>query len=118
MNLIQIKITKDERIVSYIKLIREYDKSMSISQIKQKIELNDFVVEYDTHDFDVVEEISGIDKKREFRELIRKLQNAGAETTIFNNGRIISLDFLDNYLNTLDEIKKEVENDIDREVDE
>ena len=53
---------------------------------------------------------------RAFRELIRKLQRAGAETTIYYNGRIISLEFLDNWLNSMDEIKKEVENDIDREV--
>ena len=31
MDLMQIKIAKDEQIVSYIKLIREYDKSMSMS---------------------------------------------------------------------------------------
>lgn len=37
----------------------------------------------------VVDEINGIDKKREFRELIRKLQRAGAETTIYYNGQII-----------------------------
>ena len=96
MDLMQIKIAKDEQIVSYIKLIREYDKSMSMSHIKQKIESND--------------------KNRAFRELIRKLQRAGAETTIYYNGRIISLEFLDNWLNSMDEIKKEVENDIDREV--
>ena len=105
MDLMQIKIAKDEQIVSYIKLIREYDKSMSMSHIKQKIESND-----------VVDEINGIDKNRAFRELIRKLQRAGAETTIYYNGRIISLEFLDNWLNSMDEIKKEVENDIDREV--
>ena len=52
---------------------------MSMSQIKQKIESNDFVVKYDINDYDVVDEINGIDKKREFRELIRKLQKAGAE---------------------------------------
>ena len=109
MDLMQIKIAKDEQIVSYIKLIREYDKSMSMSHIKQKIESNDFVVTNDTNDYDVVDEINGIDKNR-------KLQRAGAETTIYYNGRIISLEFLDNWLNSMDEIKKEVENDIDREV--
>ena len=111
MDLMQIKIAKDEQIVSYIKLIREYD-----SHIKQKIESNDFVVTNDTNDYDVVDEINGIDKNRAFRELIRKLQRAGAETTIYYNGRIISLEFLDNWLNSMDEIKKEVENDIDREI--
>lgn len=116
MDLMQIKIKKDGQSVSYIKLIREHDKSMSMSQIKQKIESNDFVVKYDINDYDVVDEINGIDKKREFRELIRKLQRAGAETTIYYNGRIISLEFLDNWLNTIDEIEKEVENDMDREV--
>lgn len=116
MDLMQIKIAKDEQIVSYIKFIREYDKSMSMSHIKQKIESYDFVVTYDTNDYDVVEEINGIDKTRAFRELIGKLQRAGAEITIYYNGRIISLEFLDNWLNSMDEIKKEVENDIDREV--
>ena len=89
-----------------------------MNQIKQKIESNDFVVTYETNDYDVVDEINGIDKNREFRELISELQRAGAETTIYYNGRIISLEFLDNWLKTMDEIKKEVETDMDREVDE
>ena len=67
---------------------------MSMSHIKQKIESNDFVVTYDTNDYDVVEEINGIDKTRAFRELIGKLQRAGAEITIYYNGRIISLEII------------------------
>lgn len=118
MALMQIKIKKDEQMLTYIKLIREYDKSISMSQIKHRIESNDFVIKYDSHEYSFVDEINGIDKKTEFRELIRKLQKAGAEITIFYNGRIISLEFLDNRLNTMDEIKKEVEEDMDREADE
>ncbi len=44
MDLLEVKITKDAQCVSYIKLIRGYDKSMPMSQMKQKIESNEFVV--------------------------------------------------------------------------
>ena len=43
------------------------NKSMSMSHIKQKIESNDFVVTYDTTDYDVVIEINGIDKNKRLR---------------------------------------------------
>ena len=47
MDLVQIKIKKDDNTISYIKLIREFDKTIPISEIKRRIENNDFVYGFD-----------------------------------------------------------------------
>ncbi len=118
MAYIQVKIEKDNQIVKYIKSIREYDKSLSMSDIKEKIETNNFVIEYNSNEEDILDTLNGIDKKRVFRKLIQDLEEIGAKITIYKNNKIISLEFLDNWLNRLDEIKQDVEEDMDRESEE
>ena len=88
MAYIHLKIEKDNQMVKYIKIIREYDIS-------------------DT--------LNGVDRKRVFRKLIQDLEKIGANITIYKNNEIISLDFLDNWLNRLDEIEQDIEEDMDRE---
>lgn len=89
---------------------------MSIGTIKQRIEKNDFVMEFDLEYYDVVEDINEIDRKKLFRDMLGELCQAGAQISIFQNGEMISMEFLDNWLGTLDEISKEVERDIHREL--
>lgn len=38
MDLIQLKIKKDASVIKYVKIIREFDGSMSMGDIKRKIE--------------------------------------------------------------------------------
>lgn len=104
MDLIQLKIEKDSSAVKYIKIIREFDNSLSLGDIKRRIDENDFAVEFDLEDLDVLDELNDVDRKREFRGMIDSLINAGAKVTIFHNGDEESLEFLDNWLDTLDEI--------------
>ncbi len=68
-------------------------------------------------DFDVLDELNDIDRKRKFRNMINALGNAGAKITIYHNYEISSIEFLDNWLETLDEIDSLTEEDIDRETD-
>ncbi len=49
--------------------------------------------------------------------MINALGNAGAKITIYHNYEISSIEFLDNWLETLDEIDSLTEEDIDRETD-
>lgn len=109
MDLIQLKIKKDNSAVKYIKLIREFDSSLSMGDIKRRIDENDFAVEFDLEDLDVLDELNDIDKKREFRDMIEALNNAGAKVTIFHNNEEESLEFMDNWLDTLDEIDRETD---------
>lgn len=117
MDLVQLKIQKDNSIIKYIKIIREFDSSLSMGDIKRKIEENDFVVEFDLEDHNVLEELNDIDRKQVFREMIKALSKAGAEVSIYHNEELSSLEFLDNWLETLDEIDRQTENDDDKETD-
>lgn len=117
MDLIQLKIEKDNTPAKYIKIIREFDSSISISDIKQKIEKNDFVIGFDLEYYDVVEDINEIDRKKIFRHMIEKLCRAGAQITIYQNGELSSLELLDNRIKMIDEIRREVEEDMNREAE-
>ncbi len=115
MNLVQLKIQKDASLASTIKILREFDSSLTISEIRQKIENSDFAITFDLNHYDVVEELQGVDRKLLFRDMIRKLCKAGAQVSVYLNGETASLEQLDNRLNTMHEIAREVEEDIDRE---
>lgn len=47
MDLIQIKIKKDNNYIKYIKLIRAFDGSLSMDTIKKQMDNNGYVVEFD-----------------------------------------------------------------------
>lgn len=115
MDLIQLKIKKDDSLVKYIKIIRKFDSSLSISDIKQKIEKNDFVVGFDLEDYDVLEDLNEIDRRKIFRDMIDELYEAGAQISIYQNGELISIEYLDNWLESLEEISQQVESEPDRE---
>lgn len=118
MDLIQLNIKKDKNIIKYISIIRKFDSSLAMSTIKNRIENKEIVIEFALEYYDVLEELNCIDRKREFRHLISKLIKAGGEILIYHNGELISLELLDNWLETLEEIKRSTEFDIDRELGE
>lgn len=116
MDLVQLKIKDQKNINKYISQIRKFDSSLPINQIKHNIIHDNFVVTFDLHYFDVLEDLENIDKKVIFRNLITTLIDLGADVDIYHNGELTTLEFLDNWLNTINEIKREVELDIDREL--
>ena len=115
MDLVQLKIQKDSSMNKYIKIIRKFDSSLSVSAIKQRIEKNDYVIGFDLDYYDVLEDIQEIDKKRLFRDMIKTLFEAGAQISIYRNGELSSIELLDNWLETINEIKQQTEEFIDRE---
>lgn len=103
MDLISVKIKKDNSVTKYIQIIRKFDSSLSMGMIKQNIENYDYVVSFDLEEFDVLEDLNGIDRKQAFRKMIQQLCEAGAELEIYQDEEVISIEFLDNLLETLDE---------------
>jgi len=118
MDLVQLKIKDRKNISKYISQIRKFDNSLPINLIKHNIIYDNFVVAFDLHYFDVLEELENIDKKVIFRNLITSLLDLGAYVEIYRNGELTTLEFLDNWLSTINEIKLETERDIDRELGE
>lgn len=51
-----------------------------------------------------------------FRSLIGKLTEVGAEVSVYHNGELSSVELLDNWLGSLDEISRQIETDIEREL--
>ena len=115
MDIIQLKIEKDSSVASYIKIIRKFDDSLSIGTIKQRIDQGDFVVGFDLEYYDALEDINEIDRKKLFRQMIADLYHAGAKISRYQDAEEIPIDILDNWLESLDIISRQVENDIDRE---
>ena len=115
MDIIQLKIEKDNSVASYIKIIRKFDDSLSVGTMKQRIDNGDFVIGFDLEYYDALEDINEIDRKKLFRQMIEELCRAGAKISIYQDDERISIDTLDNRLETLDIIGQQVENDIDRE---
>lgn len=85
---------------------------MPIGTIKQRIDENDFVMGFDLEYYDVLEDINGIDRKKIFRDMLVELCQAGARVSIYQEGEMISMEILDNWLGTLEEISKQVEREL------
>lgn len=115
MDMVQLKIEKDSSIAKYIKIIRAFDSSLSMGDIKKRIEENDFAVGFDLEYYDVLEDLGDIDRKKLFRDMIDELYKAGAQVSVYQNEELITIDELDNWLESMDGISRQVEADIDRE---
>lgn len=115
MDLIQIIIKKDNNYIKYIKLLRDFDGSLSMDTIKKQMDNNGYVVEFDLESYDLLDEINEIEKKDVFRQLIEKLVHLGATITIFENDVPISIEILDNLLESMNETKRQIERHNDLE---
>ena len=115
MDIIQLKIEKDSSVASYIKIIRKFDDSLSVGTIKQRIDQGDFVIGFDLEYYDALEDINEIDRQKLFRQMIADLCQAGAKISIYQDDEEIPANILDNWLESLDIISRQVENDIARE---
>ncbi|MEE0061329.1 MAG: hypothetical protein UE295_10925 [Acutalibacteraceae bacterium] len=62
--------------------------------------------------------MNNVDRNRLFRKLISELTDKGAKLLIYNDDELITLQFLDNYMENYYKIEQEVQADIDNEVDE
>ncbi|WP_455719684.1 hypothetical protein [Agathobacter sp.] len=81
MNLIKVKIEKDDNTIKYIKIIREYDNTVSIGELKKKIDANDTVIGFDLDNRDWInmENMTEYKLHREFYSFIQTLIKNGAK---------------------------------------
>ncbi|KIL12670.1 MULTISPECIES: hypothetical protein [Bacillus] len=105
---IKMRIEKDDNQIKYISILRKLtDKS--ISEIKEAINKNDFILSYNLLD---------IDELKEMKKIISLLEKAGAKMHIYEDSREVSVEFLDNliesYLDTekyLEEVDEQINDD-------
>ncbi len=106
MDTIGLKIKTKYDIPSCIRILREY-VGLSIGEIKEKISSGDYVFECPYTDEEGIRMITNIHKK---------LMLACIETEVYEHGRLTTVTFLENLLNTYSEIDADVDNMIEREI--
>ena len=115
--MLQLKIKSDNNIAKYITTLRKYDNSLSIGEIKKRIENNAYVIEHDLYSWDICDDMNNVDRNQLFRKLISDLTNIGATLLIYDEDEEITVQQLDNRLETFYQIEQEVQADIDNEVE-
>ena len=116
MSVYALKIKVDGNVSKAISILRKFDQSLSISEIRKRMQCNDFVVEYDLLHWDITEEMAGIDRISKFESLIQSLEECGARVEIYKGNELVSKEFFGNSMQMLREIADEVDEDMDREV--
>ena len=103
MNTVQIKIQKDDKTITYVKIIHEFDKSIPISDIKKRIEQNQFVHEFDldARDWMYIENMTEYKWHKAYLKFLKKLEDAGAKLEIYLDGELESMQILKNWINTM-----------------
>ena len=111
----KLKIDDQGNMAKVISIIRKFDSSLSMGEIKKRITENDYVVQYDLTHWDITEDMEGIDRIASFENLVSMLQNVGVEVSVYNEDELLMTELFHNKMVTLREIRDEVEKDMDRE---
>ena len=115
MSVYAIKIRIEGNGSKVIPILRRFEPSLSIGEIRKRLQSDDFVVKYDLLHWDITEEMAGIDRISKFESLIQSLEEYGAQIEIYNGDELISKEFFENSMQMLREIADEVDEDMDRE---
>ena len=115
MSVYAIKIRIEGNGSKVIPILRRFEPSLSIGEIRKRMQSDDFVVKYDLLHWDVTEEMAGIDRISKFESLIQSLEEYGAQIEIYNGDELISKGFFEKSMQMLREIADEVDEDMDRE---
>ncbi len=88
MSKINLQIEKGTYEIKYISILRK-NTIKSISEIKELLNNNDFILSYN---------LLEIDELLEMKKIISLLLEAGAKVHIFEENREVSIEFLDNLI--------------------
>lgn len=105
-SIIGIKINKTNISAKCIMIIKKY-QDLSISEIKQKIEKNKYILTCDYIDDNGIKSVLG---------LYNKLNAEGVNCSLYDHNNPTTIEFLNNLLNSYEETRKQVEDDIENEV--
>ena len=115
MSVYAIKIRIEGNGSKVIPILRRFEPSLSIGEIRRRMQSDEFVVKYDLLHWDITEEMAGIDRISKFESLIQSLEEYGTQIEIYNGDELISKEFFEKSMQMLREIADEVDEDMDRE---
>lgn len=105
-SIIGIKINKTNIPAKCIMIIKKY-QDLSISEIKQKIEKNKYILTCDYIDDNGIKSVLG---------LYNELNAEEVNCSLYEHNNPTTIEFLNNLLNSYEETRKQVEEDIENEV--
>ena len=105
----KLKIKDADNLASIVSILRKFDSSFSIGEIKRRINNDEFLMEYDTFKYDFIESIEGVDRGEKLTALIGDLEKAGATVSIYDEDELITKDMFNNLLERYKEISEEVD---------
>ena len=117
MSVYKLKTGEVKNLRKVISLLRGFDRSLSIADIRERIAAGAYDIEYDLHHWDITEEIAGKDRIEILKDLIQALEDSGAGVSICEDDVRIGRACFENRMRSLEEMKREVEEDTDREAE-
>ncbi len=111
MSIVQIKIKKDDKAIAYIKIIREFDSSVPMGEIKKRIEQNDYVHEFDldARDWIYLENMTEYQWHQRYLVFLKELEAAGAKLEIYRDGKPETMKSLKDKIRFIKEIYDDCE---------
>lgn len=113
MDIVEIKITKCVGETDMIKLIRNFDKAVPLSEIKRRLSEKDSAVIFDFDAYDWLNElergVTAYDYERRILSFLDDLDRLDAAYDIIHNGETISRTLLENIIDRHEEIRIECE---------
>ena len=118
MEIVGIKLIKDDNYIKYIKPIKDINAMLSIGEIKKRILNSEYVIQFDLMG-DVNEQILlGADSytlNLNFINNLKNLESLGAKIEVYLNDELVNKEKLMNKIEFLREIEQQVEEDMERE---
>lgn len=106
-SIIGIKINEKNIPAKCIMIIRKY-QDIPMSEIKQKIEDNQYILKCDYIDDNGIKSVLG---------LYNELNSEGVNCSLYEHNNLTTIEFLNNLLNSYEETRKQVEEDIETEAE-
>ncbi len=95
--MIEVIIRKCDNVTKIISLIRKFDSSLAIGEIKKRIKNKEVLLTHDiSEDGDICDELNELDKNKIFLELVENIQQNGADIEFYENGCLISYEIVCN----------------------
>ena len=113
-----LKLKDVNNLASVVSILRKFDSSLSIGEIKRRIDNDEFVIEYDTYEYDFIEDMEEIDRGEKLTTLIGDLEKAGATVSIYDEDELITKEVFKNLLESYEDISEETELIVEIEVEE
>ena len=105
--IIGIKINEKDIPAKCIMIIRKY-QDIPMSEIKQKIEDNQYILKCDYIDDNRIKSVLG---------LYNELNSEGVSCSLYEHNNLTTIEFLNNLLDSYEETRKQVEEDIEIEAE-